>query len=216
MELELVAKIRKTLEVGVETEQAVVYLLVKIRKLCDKTNYNDAALRTFCNWVVHTDLSKRADGSTYILREIDNEIDRCRTEGFTLASSPIFHFTPFQESLRRFFLTFKLPSELVSTKAKWRPFIMLYSTIISECPLVFKASKMPLQYIETAELCRRAVTIVVNGIIVPRLKWKLKFKDGGKQEITTWGDKFTIFWTPKRPTTFALPSHSSPQTPPRD
>src|ERR1035437_8071152 len=215
MEAQLIDKITQILVAGVETEQAVVYFLVELRKLADKTHYKDVMLRVFCNWVVHTDLSNRAEGSTYILKTIDNEVVRTHEDGTTLGSSPIFHFETFRESLRKLLVHFGLPLDLVDAQAKWRPFIMLYSSVVSECPIVFSASKAPLKYISSIELRKNPrLTFIVNGVIVPRLRWKLIFQDGTRQHISTWGDRVIITWPPKKPATaLQPPPHSAPQTP---
>ncbi len=62
MQDDIVRKLRAELERGISTEAQVVYVLVKIRKLLDLTrDQGYATLRLCCNWVVHVELSFRAD-----------------------------------------------------------------------------------------------------------------------------------------------------------
>ena|SRR5271165_6777034 len=71
MKDELIRKIQDVLDRRITNEKQVVYLLVEIRKLMDRDKYNDPVLRTFSNWVVHTSLESRREGSTFILTEFD-------------------------------------------------------------------------------------------------------------------------------------------------
>ena len=71
----LIQKIGDTIVAGIESEQAVVYLLVEIRKLADRDKYRDSVLRMFCNWIVHAELANKGEGSTLFLAAVDKEID---------------------------------------------------------------------------------------------------------------------------------------------
>jgi len=69
---ELKTKIQNLLDRRVTNEFKLVYLLVELRKLMDREKYKDPILRMFANWVVHTSLELRADGSTLVLKEFDD------------------------------------------------------------------------------------------------------------------------------------------------
>ena len=75
MKDELIRKIQRVLDRRITNEMQIVYLLVEVRKLMDQDGYKDPVLRTFSNWVVHTSLENRADGSTLILNEFDHFMD---------------------------------------------------------------------------------------------------------------------------------------------
>jgi hypothetical protein len=210
----LLEKLASTLSMGLETEQAVVYCLVEIRKLADRDNYIDHHLKMFCNWVVHTSLAQRGEGSTLLLKAFDDEIIRARENGKSIGSSALFQFGTFRQSLNSFLTHFALPKETVDVEAKWRTFIMLYSSIISECPLVFTASKLPLKYISSVELLKAPrFTWSINNLLVHRLRWKLIFKDGKEQYVSTVGKWLTVIYPPELPPRHAPPPHSAPQTP---
>jgi hypothetical protein len=191
----LIQKIEDTLIAGVGSEQAVVYLLVEIRKLADRDNYRDPVLRMFCNWVVHTDLANKGEGSTVFLATVDKEIDDAVGKDKSISSLPIFRFETFRESLRRFLNHFSLPDELVRIEKKWRPFIMRYSSVVSECPIVYSASKVPLKHIERIEV-RKAPKLVfeVNDLLVHRLRWRVFFNDGSNQDVSTFGNSVSVQW----------------------
>jgi hypothetical protein len=191
----LIQKIGATLVAGIENEQAVVYLLVEIRKLADRVQYKDPVLRMFCNWVVHTHLANKGEGSTILLEAVDKEIDGAVARDKSIASLPIFRFETFRNALRHFLQDFQFPDELVEIEKKWRPFIMLYSSVVSECPIIYSASKVPLKHVERIEV-RKAPKLVfsVNGILVHRLRWRIFFKDRSKQDVSTFGNAVSVVW----------------------
>ena len=206
MEPELITKIRNTLKAGVETEQAVVYVLVEVRKLCDRTKYSNPLLRVFCNWVAHTGLENRGEGSTHILKAVDDEITKAREKGIAPGACPIFRFETFRQSLRTFLADFRLPLDLVATEAAWRRFIMLYASVVGECPIQYTASKLPLKHIASIELRnQRKWRIEINGLPITRLQWKLVYTDGKHQNISTWGDHLTVVWPEKESANGAEP-----------
>jgi hypothetical protein len=191
----LIQKLEDTLHAGVTTEQAVVYLLVETRKLADRENYQEPVLRMFCNWVVHTDLANKGDGSTLLLTAVDKEIGHAVAKNKSISSLPIFRFETFRESLRQFLGHFGLPDELVRVEKKWRPFIMLYASIVSECPITFSASKVPLKHVERIEILKAPrVTFYVNDLLVHRLRWRIFFKDGTNQDVSTLGKSVFVIW----------------------
>src|ERR1700683_4725483 len=69
---ELCLKIQRLLDRKIRNEMQVVCLLVELRKLMDREQYKDPILRTFSNWVVHTSLDNKADGSNLILQPFDS------------------------------------------------------------------------------------------------------------------------------------------------
>lgn len=72
MKDEICSKIQRPLGRRIRQEMQVVYLLVEVRKLMERENYEDHVLRTFSNWVVHTSLENKAVGSTLILKQFDS------------------------------------------------------------------------------------------------------------------------------------------------
>ncbi len=191
----LIQKIGDTLIAGVDSEQAVVYLLVEARKLADRDRYEDPVLRMFCNWVVHTDLAIKGEGSTLLLTTVDTEIDDAVANNKSINSLPIFRFETFKSALKKFLVHFKLPDELVRLEKKWRPFIMLYSSVVSECPIICSASKIPLKHLEKIEVLKAPrMSFYVNDLLVHRLRWRILFKDGAKQAVSTFGNSVTVVW----------------------
>jgi len=191
----LIAKLGDTLNSGVKSEQAVVYLLVEIRKLADRENYQDPVLRMFCNWVVHTDLTNKREGSTLFLTTVDQEFDAAAAKNKSISSLPIFRFETFRDSLKQFLGHFNFPDALVRVEKDWRPFIMLYASVVSECPITYSASKLPLKHIKRIEVLKTPwLTFYINDLLVHRLRWRIFFKDGTNQDVSTWGKSVSIMW----------------------
>jgi hypothetical protein len=179
---ELLRKIQNMVGRRIVKEMQVVYLLVELRKLMDREDHKDPVLRMFCNWIVHTALDNRADGSTLILGEFDDFIASLR-EGQKRTSSPAhLSFGEFRLALIRLFDRFGLSAKFVTNSSDWKTFVKRYSAIVSECPIVFTASRRPLRHIKQIELRG-----VANGVVVkewPILQWRLTFQDGTTMD---WG-----------------------------
>lgn len=184
MKDELLRKIQHVLDRRITNEKQVVYLMVELRKLMDREKYKDPVLRTFGNWVVHTSLSYPKEGSTFLLNEFDHLI----TELFEHEnkSNQLGHIslTEFRVALHRCFQRFGLLGEFVKNGADWKKFVQLYSSIVSECPIVFTASKNNLKYIKQVEL----TGVSRHGKEWRSVDWRLTFHDG---ETMNWG--FLIF-----------------------
>jgi hypothetical protein len=176
MKDELLRKIQLILDRRISNEGQVVYLLVELRKLMDRDNYEDPLLRTFSNWVVHTSLENRADGSTLILCEVDRFMTELYERKKLLPHPEHISLGTFRTALIRCFVRFGLSAKFVKDAAEWKKFGKLYCLIVSECPIVFTAPKTKLKYIEKVELQR-----VSRGVLVkewPVVEWRLTFHDG--------------------------------------
>jgi hypothetical protein len=175
MKDELRSKIQAIVDRKIRKEMQVVYLLVEARKLMDRESYTDPVLRTFSNWVVHTSLENRADGSTLILKQFDSFMAQ-------LYERQSMHKDKEHISLGSFFKHFHLNASFLKDLKELKIFFSLYCSIVSECPLVFTASKEKLKYIKKVEL-----TGVSRGLPMkewPVINWKLTFHDGSTHN---WG-----------------------------
>ena len=182
MKDELIGKIQNVLDRPIAKEMQVVYLLVELRKLMDRAKYEDSVLRMFCNWIVHTGLRDKREGSTLILSEFDDLMIRVFDRQKT--NPPLGHvsFGAFREALARCFETFGLSATFIKDKAAYKRFVKLYALVVAECPIVYTASKTPLKYIKEVEL--RGIG---DGPIIkkwPVLSWRLTLNTG---KTMNWG-----------------------------
>lgn len=169
MKDEIIEKIRGVLDRPFTQEMQVVYLLVEVRKLILREKYQDGLLMTFCNWAVHEELTLPRPGPTLVLKELEELV--ARAEEGKEPSKPLEQVSGagFRESLTRFFATFDLPQELTNNADDWRRFTNLYSSVVTECPISYTASRQELKYVQKADLQR------IQGAA---LAWRITLKDG--------------------------------------
>jgi hypothetical protein len=178
MKDELLRKIQDVLDLQITTEMQVVYLLVELRKLMDRVKYEDPVLRTLCNWVVHTDLANKAEGSRLVLTEIDDQIARVLEKSEGVPSFEHLSFGAFRAALGQCFDGFGLSANFIKDKNEYESFAGLYSSIVSECPIHFSASKTKLKYVKSVNLEGIEKDIIVDGW--PVLQWRVTLTDGRK------------------------------------
>lgn len=182
MKDELLRKIQGVLDRRITNEKQIVYLLVEVRKLMDRDDYNHPILRTFSNWVVHTSLENRAEGSTFILSEFDRFLAELFESGKKSEQIEQMTLLGFRAALIECFQHFGLTAKFVTDGAQWKKFSNLYCSIVSECPIVYSASKVKLKYIKQVELTGIAAPKAFQGW--PIVQWRLTFHDGRTQD---WG-----------------------------
>src|ERR1051325_9365202 len=179
---QLLTKLQNVLSKRITNEAKVVYLLVEVRKLMEREHYSDALLKTFCNWVVHTSLENRAEGSAFVLGEFDQWF--IELYDHKRKSDRLEHISlgAFRLALNRFFDHFHLTASVGRDREEWKKFCSLYCSIVSECPITFTASRAELRYVKQVELTR-----ITPGILVkewPIVNWRISFHGGTEHD---WG-----------------------------
>jgi hypothetical protein len=154
----------------------VVYLLVELRKLLDRENYKDSLLRAFSNWVVHTGLQKRSEGITLILTEFDQFIEDIFYRHQKKFSEHL-SLRAFRLSLFECFKHFGLSATFVAEGGEWKKFCQQYCMVVSECPIVFRASRIPTKHVKEVELLK-VTPGIFKQIDLPFVGWKITLKDG--------------------------------------
>ena len=183
---ELLRKLHKSLTDGIAQEKDLVYLLVEIRKLIDREpKYQDPVIRSFSNWVVHTELTQPREGTTEILQEFDTLVTMA-VEGNSSKDIPRhFNFDRLQTQLRELLAFFNLPTELTDDNDQWVTFLFLYASVVGDCPITFTASTPRPKYLRELELrgCPEKSD----------LEWKLTLHDG---RTTSFSVTEASFWPP--------------------
>ena len=134
----IVEKLERLLRQPVTNEPAVVYLLVEVRKLMDRSDNQYDTLRLCCNWVVHVELSGSA--AQRIVQQVDAVYPRLMTGQLTDQD---------KQSLRQFFLMSKFREELENLLAseglrgfgqsEWNGFLASFLNVIEDCALTCRA-----------------------------------------------------------------------------
>jgi hypothetical protein len=104
----IIEKLSRIIFQPAETEERVVYLLVEIRKLIEHADLNEdqfVTLRFFCNWAVHTKLT-RGEGAKIVA--LLNDLFEARLQGRLMGDeqrqklSDVFSFETFRRELLDF------------------------------------------------------------------------------------------------------------------
>lgn len=146
MEDAIVHKLREHLAGPVDTECKVVYLLCEVRKLLDRypRGPSQFALRLFCNWALHVDLSRSGTTRTFLER-VDRFVLNQLTPGSDtketfLEEHSLFrefvYLDTFREELSRFLAARDLPTALCTEDKRWFTFLAAYAGVIEDGSLV--------------------------------------------------------------------------------
>jgi len=178
MQDELLRKINDALSSAITTEMQVVYLLVEIRKLLDRDNYTQPTIRSFSNWVVHTSLEHKAEGTTQVLQEFDECVSLTIEENKGPGTFPQhYSLRNFRDGLQTFLAAYTLPTQLTDDDTTWQTFCRLYSDVVSDCPITLTASRVALNYIDKVELVTN-MRLPDGYQQLPLLDWKVTLKSG--------------------------------------
>ena len=141
MKDDIVAKLKTHLSVPVDTECAVVYLLVEVRKLLgmNQPNRNLSTLSMYCHWAVHVDLT-HAKTTGEFLEKIDCFV-RNKVHGFEADGKCSFNdeqdlfrdfssLDTFRGELSCFLNSYDLPTSLCDDTRSWHRFISAYASVI--------------------------------------------------------------------------------------
>ena len=173
---QLITKIQHVLDRPIRNEMQVVYLLVELRKLMDRERYDDGVLRTFANWVVHTDLNR---SGIEILTDFDRHLARSFEKNRTGVYPEHLGLHQFRASLIHCFEHFGLSATCVYEPKEWERFCQYYFFVVSECPIRFsnKMSPVPLKYVKTVELSGVG-PLPFRRRGLPVVGWKVTLIDG--------------------------------------
>jgi len=141
MEDAIVSKLRRELSSNAPiTEAKVVYILVEIRKLIERTHQKQHyfPLDFHCSWALHAGMDRC--GATRILRRFDNAYELLKEKSLgeldTILHNELratMDMEQFRGCLEEFLTTYKLPTTAV--KDDWTQFLRHYSAVIEDCPL---------------------------------------------------------------------------------
>jgi hypothetical protein len=192
---EILRKLEAELNLPLESERQVVYLLVEIRKLMDRDGVPDTKyqqLRLFCNWAVHADLSNTVVKHTLgFLNSVARElVSNSLTPEQKLKCSEILSLDSahgeFLEFIRAYRLNLRVPH--VFQPLWWASLLRQYVHIIADCPLIFRGKDIGSKCIKTATITGYEVTDT-SGLgsqwdCIFELQWIIEFENGLKRNIT--------------------------------
>jgi hypothetical protein len=156
-------KLARALCEPINSEHQVVYILVEIRKVLEilkpSCNGDYFALSFYADWAVHACLDRA--GARAIVQCFDthqcflddlavaNNGDRIQTtdESVMQQLEATLQLTNFREQLRTFLRQFDLPSTISDDQRRWTEFLIQYTSVVEDCPLLCIANP-PLERVD--------------------------------------------------------------------
>ncbi len=180
----MVDKIRELLESGGPTSEAeVVYLMAQVRKTMELEGRYSNALSLYCNWTLHTELSK-ARTVAPLLKVMDRYVDLLLTAADPFAQSAcveiLASFGTFRSDLRDFLLEHDMSAAICEQESAWLALMRLYVEVVADAPLTIAA---------TSGECRHVAKVVLSGVVhfpvpsPPQVRWDIYLHDGRKTDL---------------------------------
>lgn len=128
----IIEKLRRHLAESIDTECKVVYLLCEVRKLLDKVPPAPTpfALRLYCHWALHVDLTHSATTLPFLKRVdayIDGKLNQRETNDTIVAEYTLFrefvYFETMRNELSQLLRIHKLPMGLCDKNEQWFRFL---------------------------------------------------------------------------------------------
>jgi hypothetical protein len=187
------AKLRQALNEDITREKDVMYILGESRKLLEKLgNASHFALRLYCHWALHTDLTRPNTTLDFLTRVdsfIEGELDHRR---LSVADNhrmfrEFIYLDTFRKELREFFAHFALPTALCDEDQRWHDFLKLYAGIIEDGSLycgddVAEAKKKGLKLIKGVTFSRGRAT-TADSYFPFYFAWEVQMQDGSAVEV---------------------------------
>jgi hypothetical protein len=188
----IVEKLRKHLAGSMGTECEVVYLLCEIRKLFDKQppDPSQFALRLYCNWALHVDLSHPRTAAPFLERVdayVFNKLDTGDTEETLLAERAMFrefvYLETFRRELSQFMAACDLPTALCDRDQGWYTFLAAYAGVIEDGSLTCVGKGLDrLRIIERVTFTKTAVEPAA-GHVPFGIRWDILLGDKRRVEV---------------------------------
>lgn len=127
MEESIKEKLRNALSESITKECQVVYIMVEIRKLLDRTKSKYPLLRFYCNWALHIEINKISGA-----REI---LEKMAEKRYSLEGMHFIDFSHLYKELESFLSTNGLTAEFMGDYRKWFNFKKLLVEVLIDCPI---------------------------------------------------------------------------------
>lgn len=175
MEDNILEKIAKELNSGIDTEAKVLYFLAEIRKVLSLTNNRTVSLKIFCDWVLHSELTYQST-INYFSNKFETYIDESSnsTEVSEAIKSNQRNFLKLNElktELDNFLKSNGLQTNIIDDNSYWVKFIKLLLEILKDCPIKINSSKI------------KTLTITEDKKGICCYEFKLKFSLSNKKNI---------------------------------
>lgn len=188
--MDILEKLEKQLNKGIDTEAEASYLLIEIRKFLEqqKLEGDFQYLKFYCDWIAHPGLA--GPMAQRVLKEFDEaniqlktgiEMDRL-PHGLRREIERLSKFRYFQEELSKFLADNKLPAMTAERHDGWAHFFHLYTKIIEDCPLVM-SGKSTTATVDAVTVKFQFAKEPLHGEMLYKIRWIVQDKSGLTGEI---------------------------------
>ncbi|HEV2424879.1 MAG TPA: hypothetical protein VGZ29_08630 [Terriglobia bacterium] len=187
----IVEKLSRHLADPVDTECKVVYLLCEVRKLLDEepTDSVPFALRLYCHWALHVDLSYRST-TIHFLKRVDNYVFDKLTAAETMETilaegrllRDFLYLETFRRELAEFLRTKELDTSICDDNERWFTFLAAYAGVIQDGSLTCSGSEK-LKIVSRVTFTRSG-RAQAEGHVLFDMNWDVSLRDGRRLEIS--------------------------------
>jgi hypothetical protein len=189
---DIIEKLREHLAGPVDTECKAVYLLCEVRKLLDRQLPDPMpfALRLYCHWAVHVDLS-RPKTTMPFLEKVDEYIFDMlyakRTNQTIVAEEALFRefvfLATFRKELSQFLASHQLPTSLCDKDSRWFTFLAAFAGVIEDGSLTCVSRDPDKLKIVKKVTFTKGREWRRDGHVPFTLKWDILLKDNRRLEV---------------------------------
>jgi hypothetical protein len=175
---QIVEKIQAEINVGINKESQVVYLLAGVRKIIEQEEAGDryTYLKFHCNWTLHS----RLQGS--FAQQVLSHFGAAHLQllkGDHLTSNSeiekISKMSQFREELSDFFCAHSI-TDFSKSPDEWPRFLYLYARVIEDTPLLIRAdNSAPVREVAVSVEMAKELTL---GQHVFKVMWRVTDRDG--------------------------------------
>lgn len=149
MKSEIIEKLSRELDNGIDSEPKALYLLAEIRKCIDgydRANRNQYPnLYFYCNWVLHIKMDRTP--AERLLNRFESVLLNSKdlkiiSKNFIKQEKDFYSFVNLKKELEVFLRANSLSTRLVESGGRWFKFTKLLVGILIDCPLVNESGKV--------------------------------------------------------------------------
>jgi len=188
--MDILEKLEKQLNKGIDTEAEASYLLIEIRKFLEQQEPKGdfPYLKFHCDWIAHPGLA--GPMAQKVLRQFDEANIQLRTgiemdqlpHGLQREIDRLSKFRYFEEELSKFLADNELPGMTAKRNDGWAHFFHLYTKIIEDCPLVM-SGKNTTATIDSVTVKFEFAKEPLHGEMLFKVRWIVQDKSGLTGEI---------------------------------
>lgn len=188
--MDILEKLEKQLNKGIDTEAEASYLLIEIRKFLEQQGLRGhfEYLKFYCDWIAHPGLE--GSMAQKVLKQFDEANVHLKTDiemdqlphGLGREIERLSKFRYFHEELSKFLADNKLPAMTAKRHDGWAHFFHLYTKIIEDCPLVM-SGKNTTATINNVTVKFEFAKELLHGELPYKIRWIVQDKKGLTGEI---------------------------------